>query len=308
MRMWGQIAIMALAAGWAQGVWACGGNVTVSFSSTSPTITSWNPLSNGTLQTTTFTVTVTKNGGGGNTKGAALIIRDTNDGTVPLRVGSAGGVGPIYTLTGGTGTSVTPTASNSIIFDLPNQTGAATNGPQTITLTVPANTASADFVSGNYSQTTQFAIQCYNNNIGQTQGALQTGTGPTLNVTIPALVSTITATPASINFGSFTQLNQPVALTLSSTGTINATISTANGNKMVLAGAQLPYPTNSTIPYDLMFEGQSVPATGATRSNLTRTGVSGGSKSLSLSLPAIPTGKLAGTYTDTITITMTPGT
>jgi spore coat protein U-like protein len=308
MRMWGRIALLALAAGWAQGGLACGTDVTVSFAPTTPTVASWSPFPSGTQQTVTFNVTVNKTGGGGNVRKARLIIRDTES-DATLRFATLSGFpGPIYTVEPGgrnsTATNAGLTDSNSLFFDYGSGNGSVT---KTATLTVPVNSANADFISGTYSQTTTYLVQCYNNG-GSAQGIAQTGTGPTLNVVVPALVSTITASPTSINFGNFTQLNQPVSLTVSSTGTINATISTTNGNQMVLTGAQLPYPTNSTIPYNLTFESQSVPAAGATRPNLTRTGVGGGSKSLLLALPAIPTGKLAGTYTDTITITMTPGT
>jgi hypothetical protein len=92
-----------------------------------------------------------------------------------------------------------------------------------------------------------------------------------------------------------------------STGAITANLSTQYGNQMVLSGAQSPYPTNSVIPYDMAFDGRTVPAGGASLSGLGRTSVSGGSKSLVLTLPNLPSGKLPGNYQDVITLTLSAG-
>ena len=184
--------------------------------------------------------------------------------------------------------------------------GSQSTDTQTATLTIPLNNAGDDFTPGTYSQATTYFIQCYGNNNPMGNGL--NGTGPTLNVTVPNLLQVITAGPQTINFGSFTTTAQSLAISLKSTGAINASLSTENGNQMVLTGAQTPVPANSTIPYSMAFDGQNVPANGASLNNLSRAGVGGGNKALVLTLPALPSGKLAGTYKDVITLTLSPGT
>jgi len=55
------------------------------------------------------------------------------------------------------------------------------------------------------------------------------------------------------------------------------------------------------------FDGRTVLAGGASLSGLGRTNVSGGSKSLVLTLPSLPSGKLPGNYQDVITLTLSAG-
>lgn len=302
-RIWQKLAVGALALGWAQGVMACDPGASVNFSSSN--ISSWSPFSNGSAQTTTVTVTVSKGSGNNNAATARVLILDT-DTTTPLRVGTLSGFqGPIYTLTGGLPSQSvnknTPTTSNSVVVNFSGSTGTGS-----ATLTIPVNSAAEDFVAGTYSQATSYFVECYNNG-GNTSGNGVTGIGPTLNVTVPNLLQVITAGPQTINFGSFTTTTQNLAVSLKSTGAINANISTQNSNQMVLSGAQSPFPTNSVIPYNMSFDGQAIPAAGASLTNLSRAGVSGATKSLLLSLPALPSGKLAGTYSDVITLILAPG-
>ncbi|WP_313806820.1 hypothetical protein [Sphingobium sp.] len=306
---WGRLAAGGLALCWAQGAMACGaGDVTVSFSPTTVAVASWSPFPNGSQMTAQTTVTVTRTGSS-NIRSARLMILDS-EATSPLRVGTLNGFpGPIYSLTGGnvfqSPTSSTPTAGNSLPFTYTSNSNSNVQNATT-TLTIPINTAGDDFTPGTYSQTTTYFVQCYNNS-GSFVGGGSTGAGPTLNVTVPNLLQVITAGPQTINFGSFTTTTQSLAISLKSTGAVNANVSTQNGNQMVLTGAPSPVPTNSTIPYSMTFDGQNVPAAGVSLANLARAGVGGGNKSLVLTLPALPSGKLAGTYKDIITLTLTPG-
>ncbi|WP_375196703.1 hypothetical protein [Sphingobium sp.] len=294
-----------LALGWAQGAMACNSGASVSFSPQSPNV-SWSPFPNGSQQTATITVTVSKGSNNNSAATARVLILDTDTAT-PLRVGSLNGFpGPIYSMMGSIVSQVvnssTPTTANSVVVNFQGSTGTATT-----TLTIAVNSAVEDFVSGSYSQATSYFVQCYNNG-GNSMGAGVTGTGPTLNVSVPNLLQVVTAGPQTIDFGSFTSIAQSLAISLKSTGAINASVSTQNGNQMILTGAQSPVPANSTIPYNMTFDGQTVPAAGISLNNLSRAGVGGGNKSLVLTLPALPSGKLAGTYKDVITLTLSPGT
>jgi hypothetical protein len=308
--MFKRAAVAAAALLWANGAPACGpGMVTVSFSPTSSSIASWNPFPNGTIQTTSITVTVTKNSGNNNVSLARLMILD-GDTSTPLRIGSRSGFsGPVYTLTGGSASqsvsSSTPNAGNSIALDISGNGNRTAN--QTMTFTIPANDVQTDFTSGTYSQATSYFIQCYQQGNGTATGSGLTGTGPTLNVTVPPLLQVTTAGPQTINFGNFTTLNQQLQISMKSTGTINANVSTQYGNQMVLSGALSPYPTNSVIPYSMAFGGVPVPTGGGSLLGLSRTGVGGASKPLVLTMPSLPTGKLAGNYQDVITLTLSAG-
>ena len=107
--------------------------------------------------------------------------------------------------------------------------------------------------------------------------------------------------------GSFTTSAQTVQVLVKSTTSINVGLSTLNGSKMVLAGAVSPFPTNSTIPYTMTYAGTSI-ASGGSLSNQTRAGVGGASRALVLTLTGgLPSGKIAGSYSDTITLSLTPG-
>jgi|GEM_PF-1468023 len=307
---------MALATvGWAQGALACNSSdMSVSFSPATPSIPSWNPFPAGTAQTVTSTITLTRPAGTNAIRTAHIILVDSNASTT-LRVGQNGAfAGPIYNITttsGGatvsfpSGTTATNTIGASFAFA--SSSSSPSSSSATVTITVPANTAASDFTSGIYSENLTYSLQCYVSN-GNVEGNT-TGTGPTVNVTVPNLLTVVTAGPQTVNFGSFTTTSQNLAISLKSTGAINASISSANGNKMVLAGAVAPpnTPTNSMIAYTMTFDSQTVPSGGTTLTNLARSGVGGSSKSLVLTLPGLPTGKLAGTYSDTITITLTAG-
>ncbi len=131
--------------------------------------------------------------------------------------------------------------------------------------------------------------------------------GLSAQLTIPKLVRLTTASPATINFSNFTTSTQQVQVSIKSTSTINVAVTTTNGGKLVRSGAPAPYPTNSTIAYNMTYNGNLI-APGGTLSNQTRGGVSGTNFPLVLTLTGgVPSGKLAGTYSDTITLSVTPG-
>jgi hypothetical protein len=288
---------------------ACGtGDVSVSFSSVTTPSPAWNPLPGGAASTATFSVTVTRTSSG-NVDSARLVLRDANTGS-PLRLGSSG---PIYNI----GLSSSPatavvfpsgalatSASNYLSFALPNSNSSV---KQDLTVTIPFNTAGEDFVGGAvFTEQLTYSIQCYKSN-GQTTGGGLTGNAASPTLTIPKVLSVITAGPQTIDFGTFTQTQQTLNISLRSTSSVNAGISTSNGNVMVRQGAVTPYPANESIPYSMAFNGVSVPAAGLSGQNYSRATVGGAAWPLILNLPSLPSGKLAGLYQDVITLTLTAG-
>ena len=73
------------------------------------------------------------------------------------------------------------------------------------------------------------------------------------------------------------------------------------------SGAVTPFPANQSIPYTMTFGGAAI-TTATGLSNQTRAGVAGSNYPLVLNLTGgLPSGKLAGSYSDTVTLTITPG-
>lgn len=284
------------------------GDVSVSFSSVSTPSPAWNPLPGGAASTAMFSVTVTRISNG-NVDSARLILRDANTGS-PLRLGSSG---PIYTIGSSSSPSTavvfqagTTAASTStyLSFALPNN---GSTGTQNLTVTIPFNSAGEDFVGGAvFTEQLTYSVQCYKSN-GQTTGNGLTGNAVSPSLTIPKLLSVITAGPQTIDFGTFTMTQQTLNISLKSTSSVNAAIATTHGNIMVRQGAVAPYPTNESIPYNMTFNGISVPTAGLSGQNYSRASVSGASWPLILNLPSLPSGKLAGLYQDVITLTLTAG-
>lgn len=274
---------------------------TVTF--TTPTFPAFDPI-NGNYTAPAITATVTRINT--NAKSVKLILLDTQTG--PLLIGSAG---PIYSVTSG-GNNITYQTGT----DVTAVTGAPVNTPTgsavtaSLTLTIP-NTAQ-DFVGGTtFVENLRYSVQCFNNpNLGNgSVGTPDTGLSAfSISVPILSQVSITTAGPQTINFGSFTTTSQTLQVGVKSTSSINVAISTTNVGQMVLAGAVSPFPTNSTIPYTMTYAGTSI-ASGGSLLNQTRAGVVGANRALALTLTGgLPSGKLAGSYSDTITLTLTPGT
>ncbi len=310
MRKMARLAIALLAMGTVSDALACSSSsvVSVSFSSSPVSIGSWNPLDPADTPSTSFTVTVTRASSNPNTDYALVYFSDPDTGT-PIRVGSNGGfVGPQYSIKSGAADVAFATGTpqpSPLQFTFAN--GNSQSAIQrTLNFSLLANSQGSDFSSGTYSENLGMTVQCFKSN-GTSQGSYSTLGGLNLAVTIPNRLTVVTAGPQTIDFGAFTTTTQNLAVSLKSTGSINANISTANHNQMVLAGAQSPYPANSVIGYSMSFDGQNVPSAGANLTNLARAGVSGASKSLVLTLPGQPTGKLAGTYSDIITVILSPG-
>jgi spore coat protein U-like protein len=116
-----------------------------------------------------------------------------------------------------------------------------------------------------------------------------------------------TASPQTLDFENFTALSQQLNVGLRSTGPIDVQLTTQNQRKMILAGAPSPAPLNSYIAYRITLNGRSVATDPYVLTGAPRVGVAGKSWPLVLSLPAPPSGKVAGSYSDTITLTVTPG-
>ena len=286
---------------------------TISVSPASPAIPSWNPI-NPAAQEANFAVTMTRTKG--SSKSARLIFLDSNSSATPTRIRTA--TGPRYQIINVENGAVISFPSGTRITGVTVPTTAFGNGAYnavTVNMKVRilANSApSEDFVGGaSYIETLDYAVECFKNN-GSGSGNSDGEDGAsvsnlTLSLTIPKLVSIVTATPATINFGNFTTTFQQAQVTVKSTSTLNISATTSNGGKLVRSGAIAPYPTNSTILYGMKFNSVTL-TPGTPLTNQTRAGVLGNSYPLQLTLTdGIPSGKLAGTYNDTITLTITPG-
>lgn len=275
-----------------------------SISPSSPSIPTWDPL-NPATQTVTFSVTL--NAAGSNQKSVALIFLDSDSNATPTRIGTT--TGPRYQILNGSTVISFPSGTSVAGQTVP--TANFSNNTVTISLQAQVlanNSPTEDFIGGTvYSETLGLAVQCFKSN-GQSNGTdTYTNVGPALSLTIPKELSIVTASPVTINFGNFTTTSQQAQISIKSTSTLNVSVATSNGSQMVRSGAVSPYPANSTIPYTMTFNGVTV-APGAPLSNQTRAGVLGSTYPLQLSLTGgIPSGKLAGTYSDTITLTIVPG-
>ena len=286
---------------------ACG---SVSFSPVSLTIPNWDPLAPG-QQAATFSATIRR--ASSSSEGARLIFLDSNDLVAPAYLGRIpNSRGPRYEVRDSSGTNVLfgrysdVRAQGNPLITLPPGASDDTVAVS-YTVVVPANTGSTDFRNGNYTESLRYALQCFDSQ--STSGGVDgPRAGPMLNLTIPNLVSLTTASPQTLDFQNFTSLMQQLNVALKSTGPVTVDISSLNIRRMVRQGAPLPYPANSVIDYSMTLNGQPIAANPTILPNLARAGVPGASWPLRLRLPAIPSGKVAGSYQDTITLTLTPGT
>ena len=281
---------------------------TVSFSPGSLTVPQWNPITPA-AQQVSFTMTMTRVNGA--TTGIRIIFTDTNDSSQPVKLGTGGaGSGPQYQVLDPSGNNIVYPLGASIAALKPVPLVAYQNKNSNDTtsvnlrLYVPANTGNANFRNGTYTETPNYVIQCTNGNNGNPiDGPIS---GPAVSLTIPNLVSLTTASAATLDFQNFTSLSQQLNVGVKSTGPVSVAIDSTNKLKMVRANAPSPVPDNSTIAYQMFLESQGI---GSLPSTLTKTpaGVAGTTWPLVLSLPATPSGKVAGSYSDTITLTLTPG-
>lgn len=291
------VALLACGRAEAQCATASFSPATVDFAET------WDPLDVPEAKVLTFTATFS-NFAAGSSK-IKLIFLDNEAGI--LRLGTAG---PKYTVTSGSETYAY--ASGTSIANQPDiliPSGQNNNIVKQFNVTLLANNAPPeDFTGGQtLSETLKFNVQCLKDK--GTEVAQSVGqTGPVIRVTIPRKVSLTVAGPQTINFGNFSVSEQQLAVGLKSTSTINVAVSTANNNRMLLEGASDPTLANSSIPYTMTLNGQAI-ANGVSLTNQTRAGVTGTNWPLILRLSGTgASGKIAGVYSDTITLTLSPGT
>ena len=273
----------------------------------------WDPLT-GAIGTATFTATANRDDK--NVRTAVLVLLDPDAGTTYL--GTSGGqTGPQYQVLQGaavvskdsTGTPPTTNAVTQFTFRNDNgSNGASTNTPS-FTVRIIGNAPNANYVSNMFfSETPKYSTRCFTNDGTEVGTTLGVASGPTITVTVPSKLSITSSGPYNVNFQSFTSTSASVNVELRSTGMINATVSTANGSQLVLAGAVTPYPANSVIPYTISLNGIPLP-TGPSPTTLARAGMAAINWPLTLSLTGgLPSGKVPGSYGDTITLTLTPGT
>jgi hypothetical protein len=269
----------------------------VSFSPGAPPTISYDPIKATQSATTTFTATLS--GFAGNDKKYVLILTDADTGT-PLRIGTTG---PIYGITAGGSTVSFPRNTTAAGSGVAQSDKAITSVSFTVAL--PINSSGQDFVGGTqYTENLGYALQCYVAN-GSASG-LDTGSAVSLTSSIASVLSIVTASPQTLSFGNFTTTSQTLQISLKSTSSMSVSVATANGSQMVLSGAVMPYPANSTIPYTMSFAG--TPITTSAAQTVSRAGVGGNNFAFALTLPGgVPSGKLPGTYADVITLTIVPG-
>ncbi|MGE5564293.1 MAG: hypothetical protein ACM3ZV_13450 [Bacillota bacterium] len=279
---------------------------TVTFSPGNVTLPDYDPIAGGSVQAS-FTATVVRNSP--LTTSVRLIFLDSTN-TLPVRLGVVGtGKGPLYQILDGGGVAVVFPLGTGISTRIPKislpigPSGDAVSVNYLVNIL--ANTANRDFTDGSYGENLAYSVECF-------QGLLLQGidmevSGPSLSVTIPNRVSMTTASPQTLDFQSFTTLRQQLNVGLKSTGPINVQLTTQNQRRMVLAGAPSPTPSNSYIAYSIALNGHAITTDPYILTNAPRAGVAGRSWPLVLSLARPPSGKIAGSYSDTITLTVTPG-
>lgn len=281
---------------------------TVGFSPGTVTLPSFDPIAGDSVQAS-FTATITRVNA--TTTSVRLIFTDSDDTSAPLKIGvTAGYSGPSYQILDPAG-ALASFPRNTLVTGATNRKITLPQGtsgdavPVSYLLTVLPNTTARDYHNGSYGETISYSIECFQ---GKTSQGSDTGvTGPVLSEMIPNLVSITTASPQTLDFQNFTTLSQQLDVGLKSTGPIDVQLATDNGRKMVLSGAPAPVPSNSYISYAIKLNNQKVTTDPYILSDAPRVGVAGKNWPLLLSLPSQPSGKLAGSYRDTITLTLTPG-
>lgn len=269
--------------------------------------TSWDPTK-GVQGVATFTVKATRASNG--YRSARIVFIDTDTGTTYI-----GTLGPQYEITDANSATVSAPsgtaapssgASGGAQFQWSNGQGND-DSTQTFTTTV-LPTATRDFSSGTvFTENLRYSITCYNN-MGSAQSTDTNVAAPlALSLTVPSLVSLGIASAQTIDFGAFTTSTQTLQVNLKSTGPINVAVASANVNRLVLAGSVPPRATNAEIPYAMTLNGAAI-ANGSTLANRSRAGVLGTNWPLVLTLTGgLPSGKIAGAYSDIITLDLTPG-
>jgi hypothetical protein len=301
----GATALLALAA--AQPALACDRNdVTINLTALTPATQVWNPLPGGEAVFFDFKVNVTR---AGNTRSVKVIFNDENTG--PLRLSQ---LGPAYEITIPNGAvnyayaaGITAAAApQGLLINLPSNNQVQSD----LRIRVPANSGDTEYSGGTaFRENLTYSVQCYNDrNIAIGSGlSLQAAVSP--EVTIPRVLSasiTGQTTSGEVDFGNFASLTPaPLAINLRSTSSISVRVSTARGLQMVRTGAPTTPAANDVIPYTLSLNNQAVTTSPFTYT-ASRVGVAQRTWNLQLGLPATPAGKRAGSYSDTITIELSP--
>lgn len=272
----------------------------------SPEIPQWNPL-DGQAREANFTVKVRRELGGA--KSARLIFLDGNSTASPLRVGTAG---PRY--------EIRNAGSTVISFPQGTQVGTATSVPTiqfnndgeamlNLKVRILGNASPQEEFTGDatFTETLRYSVQCYKANGGALASDQAVLSNLQLSLTIPRLLSIVTAGPARIDFQNFTTAVQEALISIRSTSTLSVSATSAKGSRLMMSDSDAQ---NAIIPYELRF------GAGSTLSPLPigqvvtaeRAGVAGRNYALQLTLTeGVPNGKLAGTYRDLITLTIAPG-
>lgn len=273
------------------------------------TITDWNPLLSLTgPKEASFSVTLTRIAN--SSKSVRLIFLD-NQSDDPGRIDLAG---PRYQVLDGGGNIVSFPAGTQVV----SQTGVPTinfgngaNDSVTVAMKVrlPANgSPSPNFAGGApFEETLNYSLQCFKAN-GRDDG-IEPAKLSTLKVraAIQKLANFTTASAVNMNFQNFTALIDTAMIKVESTAMLNLTAVTTNGGRLLRANAPANPPQNLVIPYTIKFGGNTL-TPGQTAVTQLNGGVVGTNFPLELSLGATaPSGKLAGAYADTITLTVTPG-
>jgi hypothetical protein len=280
----------------------------VTFSPGTVTLPSYDPIAGGAVQSS-FTATI--NRVKPSTASVRLIFNDISYAT-PVKFHSdlAGG-GPFYQILDSGGINVA-FPRNVNVKTTTNPLIPTPSGPPGDSVSVSylvnalANSDGRDLRNGAYGTNLSYSIECFDGG-NSYFGSDLVVPGPSLAVTIPNLVSLTTASPQTLDFENFTTLTQQLNVGLKSTGPINVDLRTDNGRRLVRLGSPNPAPKNSYIAYSIRLNGRAVTSDPYILTNAPRAGVGGTQWPLQLILAAQPSGKLAGTYADMITLTLTPG-
>jgi spore coat protein U-like protein len=282
---------------------------TVTFSPGTVTLPDYDPIAGGAVQSS-FTATINRVKPA--TRSVRLIFNDSSYATPVKFHSTLKGGGPLYEILDSGGINVAfakgvsvKTTTNPQIAIPEGPSGDSVQAPYLVN--VPANSDGRDLNNGLYGTSLSYSVACYDG-ASSYNGSDSAVTGPALSLTIPNLVSLTTASPQTLDFENFTTLTQQLNVGLKSTGPINIDLRTENGRKMVRTGSTTPAPPNSYIPYAIKLNGRNVSSDPYILNNAPRAGVAGSQWPLQLSLPSQPSGKVAGNYSDTITLTLTPGT
>lgn len=282
---------------------------TVTFSPGNVTLPNYDPIAGSEIQAS-FTATITRVSPATTKVRLIFVDSDTGAGTIP-RIGAIGTqLGPAYNILD-PGGNIAAFSLNSDVTLKRNPTISLPVGPSGDSVSVSylvdvlSNSLVRDYRNGNYGETLTYSIQCFQGLISQ--GSDTQLSGPNLSVTVPNLVSMTTASPQTLDFQNFTMLTQQLNVGLKSTGPVDVELITENQRRMVLVGAPSPAPLNSYIAYRITLNGRSITTDPYVLTNAPRIGGAGRAWPLLLSLPSQPSGKVAGSYSDTITLTITPG-